>query len=86
MEEMSLSLSSTSPKYHHPYYTVILSQSHTQVLVEEEMVVISRVEKLQEELGLALGKEHYSQALHCLDQMAEACPQVCLEVCNVKLY
>lgn len=45
------------------------------VLVEEEMVVISRVEKLQEELGLALGKEHYSQALHCLDQMAEACPQ-----------
>ena len=41
------------------------------------MVVIGRVEKLQEELGVALGKEHYSQALHCLDQMAEACPQVC---------
>jgi DnaJ family protein C protein 7 len=44
-------------------------------LVEEEVAVMVKVETLQAELEEAMGKEHYSQALHCLDQLATCCPQ-----------
>ena len=45
------------------------------VLVEGEMEVVKKVERLEQEVATALEKELYSQALHSLDLMAEACPQ-----------
>ena len=44
-------------------------------LVEEEMATVRKVESLEKEAGEALEKGQFSQALHCMEQIANDCPQ-----------
>ena len=44
-------------------------------VVEEEVKVMRKVEKLEKEVAVAMEKEQYSAALHCLDLLACCCPR-----------
>merc|ERR1719209_2097950 len=44
-------------------------------VVEEEVKVMRKVEKLEKEVAAAMEKEQYSAALHCLDLLACCCPR-----------
>ena len=44
-------------------------------LLEEEMVIVRRVESLDKEAQEAVERGQFSQALHCMEQIANDCPQ-----------